>query len=449
MLMRPSNRQNVGCLWGILGTGMLTLLAFALATPALANQPSFVVMARKGDPIPGQATGHVWNYVGGNPAINNNGQIVFRAQIGRPDASYLNGIWFGEPNEYHQIAYEGQPAHGTDADFTEIEDGYITDDGYVAFWSFLTPIENKVQYGSFIATIDSLQMVARTGLNPPGTPQNVTYTYTAVPHLATQGKLAQYASYDQPGAKEHKAGLWAGRVGSLDYVMRSLAQAPDAAAGSIFLIGHNGFDINSSGHVLFGGTTSGDPYNGIWLFDGRETRLVKARGKDYDIDGNPAVFGRFQVYNYRDDGRATFLSTVPDLGSSLWFGELDAPRCLVAEGDAAIDLGSDIYFAWIGPNRWDDAGGVALQAILTGNDVDDANDTSIWSVTPEQLQFTTQQAGPTPGVTSDDTKETSDAPIGPVAPGKPLFIVREGDPAPGGQPYPEPGARRWRVFRPI
>lgn len=222
------------------------LFAISIFTSAAYAADHIRVVAMTGQQAPGFPTGVTFQITSNSIAtINASGELTFTANLGGVgiDQFNNNSVWVGTPENLQLLAQEGQPAPGTEPDtvfdaFTPIADGFespIAPNGEVAFWarvrgpSVTFGINSS---GIWAGTPGNLQLVAREGDPAPGTEAGTVFNSIDHRYAYNDGGAVFYATLSGPsvdGSNDH--GIWAGRAGNVQLVVREGGAAPDLPPG--------------------------------------------------------------------------------------------------------------------------------------------------------------------------------------------------------------------------
>lgn len=344
--------------------GVLLAIACALAGGsglAASAQVDYDTRVLTGELAPGTGAGVV--FVGFNvsngstaPALNANGDIVFRGQLAglNVDSANEQGIWSDASGSLLLIAREGDPAPSTD------------------------PASVFAGFGN--------------------------------PHINGLGQATVFGSAGAGGA-----GIWSEVNGLLELVVRNGDPAPVGGPG-VALGGLGPFVLNDTGQTAFRGYLSGpgihnDNSDGIWLeTDGivsvvaREGDPAPGTGMVFSHMSNPAMNGASQVaFQARVNGPG-----VSEFNNeTLWLHSGGTLTLVARGGHAAPGTGPGVAFKRVfAASGFNNAGQLAFYATLTGSGVDTNNDSGIWSQGSGALALVaragTAAPGTDPGVVFDD-----------------------------------------------
>ncbi|MDH3968309.1 MAG: VCBS repeat-containing protein [Rhodospirillales bacterium] len=306
-----------------------------------------VLAVRSGDPAPGTPLGVFFaNLIGSTYAFNNGGVIAFLADLDGDrdlvDEDNDEGIWVGKPGQIQLAARKGFAAPGLPAG-TRIEQfsgsPVVNGSDQVAFAGTLES-EGGVDPGNdeaiWVGKAGQVQLLVREGDEAPGAPgtrfENLANADTP-PALNNTGTVAFRSSLDNIEGEidpERDEGIWAGKPGSVQLVVREGDPAPGTPSGVVFSSFLNpGALVNSTGQVAF---------------------IARLRGAGVDA-GN-------------------------DLG--IWVGKPGALQLVVRTFDQAPGAPDGVRFESLGTPSLNANGGIAFAAELDGLDVTADNDEGVW-----------------------------------------------------------------------
>ncbi len=339
---------------------------------------ALALVERQGSPAPGGGT---WDVAIAPPALNDAGQVAFRASTTAPGQV---GVWSEGSGALAPVALSGQQAAGAPAGQLyagPLSEPAFNDAGEVAFHGGLTGggVTTDDDRAVWAGPTGGLAMVAREGGLAPGAggASFVGFEGTLVDGA---GGVAFRATLDDGGT-----GIWAGPAGGLQLAARDgSAAAGTSGQFANFVAG----DLNDQGKVAFhaglevgvGGVTAGDD-RGVWAGAPGALALVAREGQTAPDTGG-RVFDTFSSPLINDVGDVLFRAFL-DTGTGLFLDEGGTLSKAAASGDLApgtsLGLG-DATFAAFSDWALNDAGEVAFEATLGGalQGVTGANDGSLW-----------------------------------------------------------------------
>jgi hypothetical protein len=287
--------QNYGSIWSEAG-GSLHMVA---RTGSAAPGTSIGVTFRSTSFLPG------FN----EPALNNAGQTAFSALLSGPSVNSTNdfGIWSEGANGLGLVARTGSNAPGTatGVNFRSFFGPTLNNSGDVAFQAELTGpgVDNTNNSGIWTGSGGNLQLVARTGVQAPGTEADLRFGgfgYQAPgssdPVFNNQGNVAFAASLSGPGVNStNDIGIWSNAGGSLHLVMRIGLPAPGTGSGVNFAALNSfnssaglGHALNELGQTAFSAFLAGvgvDESNdfGIWVETPNGIVLIAREGQMLEV----------------------------------------------------------------------------------------------------------------------------------------------------------------------
>src|SRR5262245_23382066 len=208
-----------------------------------------------------------------SPVMNSAGQTAFYG--GLTDSNI--GIWSEGAGSLNLIARSGVQAPGAPAgvnlSFSAGLSSYhldwpiLNDAGQTAFVGALTGagVTSANKWGVWSNGSGSLELLARAGDHPPGTPSGMIYgvsTFAPIPvfigGLNDAGHIAYWANLAGTGVVDNQTyGYWTGGAGSLALVARTGSPAPDTSSGVNFGSVFGPIDFNKEGQVAFGANLAG------------------------------------------------------------------------------------------------------------------------------------------------------------------------------------------------
>ncbi len=247
------------------------------------------LVAREGSQAPGTPTGAVFNSFLEPSAFNDAGQVAFLAVLRTGSGGVNNtndlGIWSGNT----LVARKGSQAPGTPGGvvFDAFWHPAINNAGQIAFRAILLTGSGGVDDTNDMGLWSGSTLVAREGSQAPGTPTGAAFEiFRNNPVLNNAGQVAFRASLRRGSGGvdlTNNNGIW--RDSTL--VAREGSQAPGTPSGVVF----NSFDdpmLNDGGQVAFNATLRGgvDDTNdrGLWIHGPNGDALLIAREGD-DLAG--------------------------------------------------------------------------------------------------------------------------------------------------------------------
>jgi hypothetical protein len=195
-----------------------------------------------------------WSLAG--PVLNDAGRIAFSQNS--PDYSNDGGVWSEGSGNLVLMIQKGSRAPGTedgvvfgnqfrgDGSNTSFGVPALNNGGRIAFRAYLTNGTGMLRddEGIWLESPEGIDLVAREGEQPPGTPDGVTFVGVSAPNLASSSIATAFGDpvFNNAGQVAFRAaqtgrsvGIWAtDRDGELRLVARSGVQAPGMADGVRF-----------------------------------------------------------------------------------------------------------------------------------------------------------------------------------------------------------------------
>ncbi|XAL99601.1 hypothetical protein OT109_18730 [Phycisphaeraceae bacterium D3-23] len=374
-------------------------------------QAVYDTRALTGELAPGTGAGVVFSGLHGHsaiaPALNADGDIVFRGQLAGlgVDSSNGVGVWSDASGTNLLVAREGDPAPGTDpaSVFTGFSGPYLNSAGQVAIlggagaggggiWSERTGV---------------LGLTVRSGDPAPvgGAGVNLGSINGFVYNDAGQTGFRGYLS--GPGIhNDNSDGIWL----QTDGVVSVVAREGNAAPGTGVVFSHMSTPImNGSGDIAFQARVNGGGINEfnnetLWLHTGGALTLVARGGQAAPGAGPGVAFMRlYALSGINDAAQLAFHATLTGAGvddhndSGIWAQLSGAPELVARAGDAAPGTGPGVVFDGFNNPFLNAAGQVAFEATLDGTGVDDTNDRGMWSQGSGSLELIARSGSNAPG----------------------------------------------------
>lgn len=359
-------------------------MGLAWLSPAAAG-PRLRTVALTGDDAPGTEAGVSYAHLN-TPRIDASGRVTFSARLSDTVAAADSGIWSEGGGSLSLVAREGSPAPDEPGLFSSlhIASPLIGSSGNVAFKG-----STSSGGGIWSEQSGSLQPVVRQGDDAPGAGSGVQFLTPNYPAHTAAG-TAFLSSLTAGSGK----GIWSHTGGSLQPVARTGTEAPGTGGHSFDTM--NNPVMNGSGHTVFRGELSGVGVHsgndeGIWSNRSGSLQLVAREGSVAPGGGTVGHVGQPTINN---NGEIAFRSS--SLG--IW-SEGGGPLHLVAgTGSTAPGTGDKRFSAFNGPMLLNGAGKVAFTASLTGSGVTSANNSGVWSELGGYLSLVAREGSDAPGI---------------------------------------------------
>jgi hypothetical protein len=268
--------------------------------------------------------------------VNDRGQVAFFATVARGPTA--EGVFLAAAGRILKIAREGDrvPGSGTITGFGRHPIPALNADGSVAFAAAMTG--GKTVEGIFLAKQGRLQPVAVAGQSAPDSPSG-TFAALDAPALNDRGDVAFLATIRR--GRETVEAVWLRAGGRLKKIV---AQGDPAPAGGVFA-GFGPPALNNHGLVAFGAVIEGRAVpGGIFLFDGKQVRMLAGAGEEAPVGGILAKFSERVALN--DAGAVAFTAVLKNAPAAAGiFVAVDGRLNNVAAlGDTAPGGGTFSYF---------------------------------------------------------------------------------------------------------
>ena len=300
------------------GTSLNTINGAGITSAAVfgGGPGTWTCFAYQGLTAPGTG-GATYNGFFLSPSTNTSGQIAFAADLNGP----LGGIFQVSGGAVSNVALSGLPAPGLSTPFFEFNTApAIGNNGIVTFSATTGVSGNLGPSGIWSGLAGSLQLVAATGQNAPGTPSGVTFSTVSqvAPSTNHNGQLAFRGGLIHDGSVDstNDSGIWSNIGGSLSLVARAGDQAPGFPAGTTFsgfAPSTNGIApvLNDTGEIAFASALLENGNTTSAIFAGAPGALKPIIVQGQAIPDLPAgdLISNFQSLNLNDLGQMIFLAS--------------------------------------------------------------------------------------------------------------------------------------------
>jgi len=342
----------------------LAIIQFLFVSATSAAPLSFRTVAVTGDPAPGSIPGITFANLSEQPAINNNGSVVFRNTVQLPSGNATRSITTDVAGALAAVMQGGQPAPPPlGGIYNQITSGNISDNGVIGFCSTIDGDFQSFSLYSYENGASSTTAYigqAAPGVSPPSTfSQLCTRSdgWVTPPSISPGGSMVAYAS--TTFASSSRIGLWNFSSNGAQLIARASDPAPGAGGTATFLqLGRP--PSPTDGYVV-----------GIY----------------------PAINGKNQSALY---GRLNGTSTLTSRG--IWQQVGGALQLAVRSGTQAAGLGAGVAFADFGDPAFNNARHLAFRGVLTGTGVDASNNESVWSNASGALSLVAREGDSAPDV---------------------------------------------------
>ncbi len=284
-------------------------------------------------------------------SINGSDRVAFAASLAGLGVNPTNNqsVWSDSTGSVALVARSGAQAPGTDANvnFAGFEFGIaINDAGQIAFRASLTgpgvaPGVNDS--GVWSTAGGGLALVARTGAPAPGAPDGVVFKEFREAVINHNGHTAFQARLAGPDVVElvNDSGIWTDRGGTLEPVALAGEHAPGTADGVNFRFIPESFFINAADRVAFIASVAGPDIaegvndEGFWVESDAGLGLFARTGEQIEValfDRRAiAFFGKFGSSGL-EDGRLTILNDAGQIAFVAGFDDGSAGVFVSDEG---------------------------------------------------------------------------------------------------------------------
>lgn len=380
--------------------------------PSAASDFTYQIVAQSGSNAPG--TGASFYSFDSGPAINNQGQVIFSANVSN---AVTQGIWAGSPGHLSLVAVEhgnapGIPGVQFDSFGNALANLTLADDGRILLMAKLKnggvgPGNDTAMY---VGLPGALQLVMREGAPAPGTALNfiepssigVSDFYGA--WLRENGVFAFGGRLDGVVTPSNdQRGLWQGTPGALQPVVLA---GQSTAHGSIISTktGQSAAGLRQDGTLYFSAAT-GSAMSGVWHSGaGGPTRLVVQGGL---APGTGLIFSTatdhsFPTVAFFEPNRLYFPGTLATGGGAItngeFFGTPDTVDSIFVPGTAAPEIGGTLVRLHRAIFNTND-GILAFAVLAAGGGVGTTNDQVIYhgtAASPTTWKLVMREGSSTP-----------------------------------------------------
>lgn len=259
----------------------LVILTHTVRVQAAAFQ--FQTIALSGQSATGTTDGALFESFS-IPVLNNVGTVGFRADVIGADvtADDNSGIWLATSESLNLIARKGGSAPGTEVGttFDSLGNPKLSDNNELFWYSTLKRTDPSTSSGLssvWAGTTDGLSLIARNGDTPPETPSGATYLNFAGPNVSSEGIVGLRASV-RISTPSFTYGIWTGTSSALSLVALGETPAPGTNLEFQTILEPV---VNNQGHTAFSATLptpDGISNFGIWTQTTGDLELLAKRG---------------------------------------------------------------------------------------------------------------------------------------------------------------------------
>ncbi|MFG0251983.1 MAG: choice-of-anchor tandem repeat NxxGxxAF-containing protein [Phycisphaerales bacterium JB038] len=363
-----------------------------MASSVLADTELLVIphqVALSGDLAPGTNPAISFMHLC-RPILSESGHVAFeaildRSMVGQEDDG---GIWVWDGSLLSLVARQGEPS----SDFAELNGPQFAVDAALVF----TAVDEDDQEVIWERRNGVLSHIAGVGdLVPPDSAELGAFRTRPVPGPGFVSFAAWVDSFPYPDS----FWMWTTRSGLLDTTLPPGTDLPgtDSSSGPVFDL-----VVNSAGEHAFHFHNDW-PYgeSGIWREkDGDLVKIVQ--GLDFEPDDPDRFYEGFKWLSC-GDARTGFFAFVggdwPHHRAVYLADDEDLVQFVTHYDDAPNLAGAQIRF-FSHPQVLDNDQ-VVLTAALTGDGIDESNNTAIWRGEPDDLQFVAREGDHIPGLGGD------------------------------------------------
>jgi hypothetical protein len=274
-----------------------------------------------------------------SPSLNNSGQLAFNAAIqlhAEPLQRY--GIFVSDTNQTDVVTLQGEPAPGTNGDFTGIGRTFppINSQGETAVGIGIVDPNSGQTMGTAVYKGNgaNLQLAARSGENAPGTNAQFNSVVLLSSPLNSLNETVFRGSLQGPSVSTlNDGGLWRTRNADIEL----LAREGDAVPGSNDLFFGNFISavIDDSDQVVFKASVTPGTQTSLWSAGDGELSLLARPGMP--APGTGAVFSSLTGFgNFASNSRGQVaFQAIAEGTTGIWAQDPSgALRLIVRTGDS-------------------------------------------------------------------------------------------------------------------
>jgi hypothetical protein len=307
------------------------------------NPHSLAVVAHEGAEAPGMAGGITFDSFYFDPLrFSSGGHVGLQADVTGPGVEGYNRsvIWSGTLDALQFLARTGMDAPGTESGTTFGSFGRhtINANGKTTFDAYLggPGVTAINRWGLYSDISGSLELVARTGEQAPGTPDGVYFAEDFEAATNAAGHILFWNSLAGPGVVDtsdyiNAGGIWSNASGAFSLVTRLGDHMPGTPSG-VFLGEFDGATMNELGQAAFTGWLDGPGIDrsrnsGVWAQNRRGVLRLIGRAGDW-LEVAPGDTRQIEDI---------FLTAINDRGQlAIWAGFTDRSQGIFISNMVAI-----------------------------------------------------------------------------------------------------------------
>jgi hypothetical protein len=400
------------------------VLMWSNSTTTGFAQAQFTAVAVTGQSAPTGGSGVTFEdlFQGAPPAINASDDVLFTGTLSGSGVGSTNdrALWFGHPGVLAMLAREGMTAPGTTVHFSNFSDHEpaLADNGLIMFDASLAgpDVGSTNNKGIWVGRPGSLGLVVRLGDAPPDLGGSVyitslLFTIGGAHYMTPGGQTAKNFLLGGSGVTAaNDVSIHAGGTGGLTLTARENSQAPDVPVSARFLDLFNSAPVvNASGSIAFQARLAGTGVNvtndwAIWRGQPSALTVAVREGQSTFDAGAGIYFTFFNAPVINSVGALAFSAGVGGAGVgtgndfAIFTGPPGAMALVAREGSPAPDSSGALFgdLFTIDPVL-NNQGDVAFNCTLTGAGVDTSNDTGIWARRDGTLGLIAREGNRAPG----------------------------------------------------
>jgi hypothetical protein len=382
-----TNTTRIATLLSLVGLGATITTSTALADTELLVIPRQVALS--GDLAPGTNPTVSFMHLC-RPILSESGHVAFEAMLDRSLVGQEEdgGIWVWDGSLLRLVVREGDP----NGSFAELNAPQLHPDGSLLF----TAMDDGDVKALWDEQDGVLTRVAGVGDSIP--PLSYTLHEFKTEPIPGFGFVSFGGGQDFYPPPDY-FWMWTTRSGVLDTVLPIGTSLPgiDQTLGAVYDLA-----LSESGeHAFYVDDELQDEERGIWRE--RDGGIVKVvQGKDYLPDDENRFYEGFKWLSCGDE-RSGFFAFVdrdwPD-NRAVYLADDDGLEQFVTHYDDAPNL-PGVQVRFFSHPQVLDNDEVVLTAALTGDGIDESNNTAIWRGEPDDLQLIAREGEHIPGLASD------------------------------------------------
>jgi hypothetical protein len=319
------------------------------------------------------------------------------------------------------VVLNGRQAPGAPAGvkFTSLGLPVLNDAGQAAFRA--TTSVDLIDRGIWSDSSGSLSLVARKGDQAPAMPTGVafdSFSISLTPLLSDAGQTTFWASVSGSGVTAlNDRGFWSGTMTGVASVVREGDQAPGLESGARFFT-LNGPLQSKSGKIAFHAAVTSPNDESIWSGSPGDLSLAAREGDQAPGTPSGVLFSSFhQTVPINEAGQIAIRAVLkgPGVDSNTDVGIFSTRagglELVARKGSAAPGLATSAYFTSLDSPTINEFGRTAFVAGMEGEGIDETNSIGIWSEGAGDLALVTRRGEQAPGTPAGAFFSSFDSPL--------------------------------------